>query len=145
MPGNSSCNNYTWRHLNYSGDVDLMQQLEYDAINYINSNISNHYCRNYLRAALCATLYPPCNENGDNVTVQRLCPDECNSLLNSSSCLQVTTGLANIMWRNVSVNFIINCANSVEFATSLSDVLTDTVNYSENCTSIVNNESPPGT
>ena len=128
MLSNSSCINHG-RYLNYTRDIDLLLQLEYDAMNYIDLNISNQYCRNYLKTAVCVTIYPPCNDAGGNVTVQRLCSVECNRLLNDPQCLQVTTAVANIIWKNVSISVTINCTDSLDFATSFLEVLPDTVIY----------------
>ena len=83
VPSNSSCTNYE-TYFKYTEDVDLLE-LEVKAMNYLKENVSNQYCRNYLTAAICVTVYPPCNVS-NNASVQRLCPGECDSLLNSSTC-----------------------------------------------------------
>ena len=82
-------------------------------MNFIEANVTNQYCRNYIKAALCVTLYPPCN-NG----VQKLCFEECDGLLNSGECSSDTRYLTEYM-NNLSEyfeNFTINCSNSLSFS-----------------------------
>jgi len=75
----SSCTKYD-TYLNYTNDIDLIQ-LEISAMNYIDTRVTNQYCRNYLKTALCVTIYPPCDGG-----IQTLCSEECDSLLNSGTC-----------------------------------------------------------
>ena len=109
---NSTCISHD-TYLNYSDNVDYLLQLEYEAIKYIKANVSNRYCRNYLKAALCVTIYPPC-DNG----AQKLCSEECNNLLNSGTCSSDTTNLIEYINRlsSHSENFIIDCSNSLIFS-----------------------------
>ena len=102
-------------YFKYTEDVDLLE-LEFKAMNYIEENVTNQYCRNYLKVALCMTLYPPCT---GNTSVQRLCPGECDSLLNSSTCSSNTTNLVEYLSNQITnpfINFTINCSNSLSFA-----------------------------
>ena len=81
-------------------------------MNYIEANVTNQYCRNYLKAALCVTIYPPCNDSG----VQKLCFEECNSLLNSGTCSSDTRYLVEYVSRRVSNPFTVNCFDSLSFS-----------------------------
>ena len=90
-------------------------------MNYIEANVSNQYCRNYLKAALCVTIYPPCNDSG----VQNLCSEECDGLLNNGECSTNTRYLTehvNSMLPNSFTDFTINCSkNSTSFLNRLSN------------------------
>ena len=84
-------------------------------MNYIETNVTNQYCRNYLKAALCVTIYPPCDDGG----VQKLCSEVCDSVLNNGMCSFDTRYLVEyvtIMTSNSFINFTINCSNSVSFS-----------------------------
>ena len=81
---------------------------------YIETNVTNQYCRNYLKAAMCATIYPPCNDG-----VQKLCSMECDSLLNNGTCSSDTRHLTEFMTNiklNSVINFTINCSDSLSFS-----------------------------
>ena len=106
---NSTCISHD-TYLNYTDDVDYLVELEYEAMKYIEANVTNQYCRNYLKAALCVTVYPPC-DNG----AQKLCSEECDNLLNSGTCSSDTRYLIEYM-NMVFENFAINCSNSLMFA-----------------------------
>ena len=107
VPDNSSCTNYD-TYLNYTNDIDLMQ-LEISAMNYIDTHVTNQYCRNYLKTALCVTIYPPCDGG-----VQRLCSEECDSLLNSGTCSNDTVNLIEHLNNFTLHPFTINCSNSLQ-------------------------------
>ena len=114
-PRNSTCLNHaTYLYYGYTDDIEYLLQLEYTAVNYIEANVSNHFCRNYLKAALCVTIYPPCNDSG----VQKLCYEECDSLLNNGICSSDARYLiqhVNNMSSNAYSNFTIDCFNSLNF------------------------------
>ena len=87
-------------------------------MNYIEENVINQYCRNYLRAAICVTIYPPCNVS-NNDSVQRLCPEECNSLLYNTTCSSDTKDVINFISSEVAnpvIDFTIDCSDSLNFA-----------------------------
>jgi len=115
QPKNTTCVSHD-TYLNYTDDVEYLLQLEYEAVNYIEANVTNQYCRNYLKAALCVTIYPPCDESG----VQKLCFKECDSLLNSGACSSDTRYLTEYInsLSNHFINFTINCSNSLSFSNS---------------------------
>ena len=105
---------------NYTEDVEYLLQLEYTAMNYIEANVSNQYCKNYLKAALCVTVYPPCNGSG----VQKLCSEECDGLLNNGTCSYDTRNLTNYInnvLSNLFTNFSINCFDSMSFLNEISN------------------------
>jgi len=103
-------------YYNYTDDVEYLLQLEYKAVNYIEANVTNQYCRNYLKAALCVTIYPPCDESG----VQKLCSKVCDHLLNSGACSSDTRYLIEYVNSLSSSfeNFTINCSYSLSFSNS---------------------------
>ena len=141
IPHNSSCANNYGTYLNYTTDIDL-PQLEFKVMKYIEENVTNQYCRNYLKAAICVTIYPPCNVS-NNGTIQRLCPEECDSLLNNSSCSSDTTNVTEFMSSQIENHiFTINCSNSVSFANIF---LSTSVYYSNNCISILDRAEVPST
>ena len=113
-PRNSTCTGHNI-YLNYTDDIHYLLQLEYEAMYYIEENVTNRYCRNYLKAALCVTIYPPC-DNG----VQKLCSEECNDLLNKGACSldtkHFTEHLTNEMSNSFITSFAINCTNSLDFS-----------------------------
>ena len=82
-------------------------------MDYIEANVTNQYCRNYIKAALCVTVYPPCNGG-----VQKLCSEECDHLLNSGECSSDIKYLTEYIksLSNYFDNFTINCSNSLSFA-----------------------------
>ena len=82
-------------------------------MNYIEVNVTNIYCRNYIKAALCVTVYPPCNGG-----VQKLCSEECDRLLNSGECSSDIRYLTEYIksLSNYFDNFTINCSNSLSSA-----------------------------
>ena len=133
---NSTCISHD-TYLNYTDNVDYLLQLEYEAVNYIEANVTNQYCRNYLKAALCVTVYPPCN-NG----VQKLCSEECDNLLNSGTCLSDTTNLIKYMNKlsNYSENIAIDCSNSLILSSKL---LSTMPCQSSNCVSLLNITETP--
>ena len=142
MPSNSLCT-YAEKYINYTEDIDLLE-LEFKAMNYIEQNVTNRYCRNYLKVALCVTIYPPCNVS-NNGSVQRLCPGECDSLLNNSSCLSDTKGVTKFIsseMRDPVVNFTIDCSNSLSFANRL---LNTSICSTNSCISILENAEIPST
>jgi len=85
-------------------------------MNYIDANITNRYCRNYLKTALCVTIYPPCDDGG----IKRLCSEECDSLLNSGTCFGDTVNLIehvnNNFMSHLLINFTLNCSYSLQFS-----------------------------
>jgi len=137
MPDNSSCTNYN-AYLNYTNDIDLLQ-LEISAMNYIDTNVTNQYCRNYLKTALCVTIYPPCDGG-----VQKLCSEECDSLLNSLTCSDDTVNLIEHVNNFIShpfVNFTINCSNSLQF----SELFSNQSCPGKNCVSLTDSSGVPST
>ena len=140
MPSNSSCATQEM-YFKYTEDIDLLE-LEFKAMNYIKESVDNQYCRNYLMAALCMTIYPPCT---NNASVQRLCPGECDSLLNSSTCSSNTTNLIKYLSSQIEnplINFTINCSNSLSFANMF---LNTSTCYDSTCISILDNAKVPNT
>ena len=126
----SSCTSYS-SYLNYTTDIDLIQ-LEIIAMSYIDGNVTNQYCRNYLKTALCVTIYPPCDGG-----VQRLCSEECDSLLNSGTCSTDTVNLiehVNSFISNPLINFSINCSDSLQFSSSFKNISC----YGNDCIYITN-------
>ena len=118
-PKNSTCGRFA-TYPNYTEDVEYLLQLEYTAMNYIEANVSNQYCKNYLKAALCVTVYPPCNGSG----VQKLCSEECDGLLNNGTCSYDTRNLTNYInnvLSNLFTNFSINCFDSMSFLNEVSN------------------------
>ena len=107
-PINSTCINHDV-YLNYTNDVNYLLQLENEAISFIEGNITNRYCRNYIRAALCVTIYPPCS-NG----AQKLCTEECEVMLNNGECYSDSRHLTEYL----SYDFTINCSNSLDFSSN---------------------------
>ena len=116
---NSTCISHD-TYLNYTDDIDYLLQLEYEAMNYIEANVTNQYCRNYLKAAFCVTVYPPCNDG-----VQKLCFEECDNLLNSGTCSSDTRHLIEYInnLSNYSENLTIDCSNSIMFSSNLLNVI----------------------
>ena len=112
-PRNSTCTDHDI-YLSYNDDIQYLLQLEYEVMNYIETNVINQYCRNYLKAALCVTIYPPC-DNG----IQKLCSEECDNLLNKGACSFDTKYLneyvADVM-SNYSIELTINCSDSLGFS-----------------------------
>ena len=139
IPSNSSCTNYE-TYFQYTEDIDLLQ-LEFKAMNYIDENVTNEYCRNYLREALFVTIYPPCNVS-NNDSVQQLCPGICESLLNNSTCSSDTTNVVEFVSSQMTTNFTINCSNSFTFANTF---LNTSICYSNNRISILDNAKVPST
>ena len=89
-------------------------------MSYIDGNVTNQYCKNYLKTALCVTIYPPCDGS-----VQRLCSEECDSLLNSGTCSNDTVNLiehVNNLISHPLINFSINCYDSLQFSSSFLNV-----------------------
>ena len=140
LPSASSCT-YAERYFNYAPEnIDLLQ-LEFKATDYIAENVTNQYCRNYLKAALCVTIYPPCT----NGSVQRLCPGQCDSLLNNSSCSSDTKDFIAFISSKMSdsfVNFTIDCSNSLSFANTF---LKASICSTNSCISILENTEVPST
>jgi len=96
-------------------------------MNYIDIHVINQYCRNYLKTALCVTIYPPCDGG-----VQKLCSEECDSLLNSGICSDDTVNLiehVNNLTSNPFINFTINCSNSLQFSSLFLNISC----YADNC------------
>ena len=128
-------------YFKYTDDVDLLQ-LEFEAMEFINENVSNQHCRKYLKAALCATIYPPCNIS-NNASVYILCPRECDSLLNSSTCSSDTTSVTEFMSsliEDLEINFTISCSNSLSFANMF---LNTSTCYCDDCISILDITTVP--
>ena len=114
-------------------------QLEISAMNYIDAHVTNQYCRNYLKTALCVTIYPPCDGG-----VQRLCFEECNSLLNNGTCSNDTVNLIEHVNNFIShplINFTINCCNSLQFSSSF----LKSPCYTVNCINITSYAEVPST
>ena len=116
MANDSICTGYRGNgsYLNYTSDLDVLF-LESDIIDYIESNITNEPCRDYLMVTVCATIYPVCT---DNDTVQQLCSEECEDILNDM-CMQEAVDVIEYIneWMGDSVvNFTLNCSNSLNFA-----------------------------
>ena len=114
-------------------------------MSYIKENVSNQFCQNYLKAAICVTVYPPCNNVSNNASVQRLCPAECDSLLNSSTCSSDTANLVEFLSNQIAdpnINFVINCSNSLSF---LNTFLNTSTCHDNNCTSILDIAEVPST
>ena len=127
-PLNSTCVNHD-TYFRYTDNVGYLLQLEYEAMNYIEANVTNQYCRNYLKVALCATIYPPCDGG-----VQKLCSEECDALLNSGMCASDTIYLIeHINKLNYFENFTMNCSNSLMF---LGKFLSTTPCKSNKCISL---------
>ena len=87
-------------------------------MNYIEETVTNQFCRNYLRAALCVTIYPLCNIS-NNGSVQRFCPEKCNSLLYNSTCSSDTKDIMTFISNEMAdlvVDFTIDCSDSLNFA-----------------------------
>ena len=130
-------------YFKYTEDVDLLW-LEYEAMEFIEENVINQYCRNYLKAAICATIYPPCNIS-NNASVHILCPGECDSLLNSSMCssdtINVTEFLSSLI-EDLEINFTISCSNSLSFANMF---LNTSACYHNDCISILDIAEAPNT
>ena len=111
-------------------------------MNYIEENVTNQYCRNYLRAALCVTIYPPCNVS-NNGSVQRLCPEECNSLLYNTTCSSDTEDIINFISSEVAdlvIDFTIDCSDSLNFASMF---LNGSFCHLDNCVSILDSVKAP--
>ena len=111
-------------------------------MNYIEENITNQFCRNYLRAALCITIYPPCNIS-NNGSVQRLCPEECNSLLYNTTCSSDTEGIINFISNEMAhpiIDFTMDCSDSLSFASTF---LNGSFCQTESCISILENTKAP--
>ena len=141
IPSSSSCTDYE-TYFHYTDDVDLLE-LEFKAMNYIEENVTNQYCRNYLKAALCVTIYPPCNVS-NNGSVQRLCPGVCDSLLNNSTCSSDIINVVEFVSSqipNPMINFTINCSNSLTFANTF---LNTSICYTD-CISILEIAKVPNT
>ena len=105
-------------------------------MNYIEANVTNQYCRNYLKAALCVTIYPPC-DNG----IQKLCSEECDFILNSGTCSFDTRYFIEYVTNVVSIHFTFNCSNSLGFSNRF---LNTTPCESSKCISLIKiAEIPP--
>ena len=131
-------------YFKYTEDVDLLW-LEFEAMEFIEENVINQYCRNYLKAAICATIYPPCNIS-NNASVHILCPGECDSLLNSSMCssdtINVTEFLSSLI-EDLGINFTISCSNSFSFANMFLN--SSSTCYHNDCISILGVTQVPNT
>ena len=139
LPSNSLCTNHG-RYFNYTEDIDLLQ-LEFNAINYIEENVTNQYCGNYLKEALCVTIYPPCK----NGSVEGLCSKECDSLLNNSTCSSDTKHLSEFIsskMLNPVINFTIDCSNTLSFADT---ILNTSICSTNSCISILESTETPST
>ena len=130
-------------YFRHAENIDLLQ-LELRAMKFIKENVSNQYCRNYLKVAVCATIYPPCNIS-NNVSVHILCPEECNSLLYGSACSSDTTNLTEFVTsliEDLEINFTISCSNSLSFADMF---LNTTTCYHDDYISILDTAEVPDT
>ena len=113
-------------------------------MNYIEENVTNQYCRNYLKAALCVTIYPPCNVS-NNGSVQKLCPESCDSLLNNSTCSSDAESLSDFISNEMVdpvINFNIDCSDSLSFANMFSNT---SICYTDSCISILDSAKVPNT
>ena len=135
----SLCTDYK-NYLKYTEGINLLQ-LKFKAMNYIEENVTNEYCRNYLRKALCVTIYPPYNVS-NNGNVQLLCPGICESLLNNSTCSSDTTNVVEFVSSQTTTNFLINCTDSLTFAKTY---LNTSVCHSNKYISILDNAKVPST
>jgi len=102
-------------HLNYTDELDLAE-LERYVFNYIEINVTET-CRDYLKVAVCVTIYPPCTDNG--TTVQQLCAENCEALLIDGICTQEATSVIDTVNDFVAdpiIDFTFNCPNSSSFA-----------------------------
>ena len=82
--------------------------------------------------AVCATIYPICTEND---TVQQLCSEQCEDVLNDM-CMQDAVDVIEYIneWMgNPAINFTINCSNSLSFAELYLD---SSVCYDDECLSV---------
>lgn len=140
-PKNSTCTNYNNTHFNYTGNTEFLLQLEYEAMNYIERNVTNQYCRNYLKAALCVTIYPPCYSDG----VQKLCSETCDMVLNSGACSTDTISLNEFVSSIVSnsdMYFSVSCSNSLSFSSRFTSTLPC---QSSKCISLIEIAETPAT
>ena len=138
-PRNSTCNSNA-TYFNYTNNVEYLLQLEHKAMEYIEANVTNQYCRNYLKAALCTTIYPPCNDGA-----QKLCSEVCDSLLNNGECSSDTRYLTEFVTNiefNSLIYFTINCSNSLSFT---SRFLSKTPCHSNKCISLTEIAETPTT
>ena len=113
-------------------------------MDYIEENVTNQYCRNYLKAALCVTIYPPCDISS-NGSIQRLCPGQCDSLLNNSSCSSDTEDVTEFISSEMGdpvINFTIDCSNSLSFANTFLNMSLCSTN---SCISILDSAEVPNT
>ena len=113
-------------------------------MNYIKENVTNQYCKNYLRAGLCVTIYPPCNVS-NNGSVQRLCPEECDSLLYNTACSSDTEDIINFISSEVAdlvLDFTIECSDSLNFANMF---LNGSFCKTDSCFSILESVEVPNT
>ena len=111
---------------------------------YIKDNVTNQFCRNYLRTALCVTIYPPCNVS-NNGSVQRLCSEECDNLLYNAACSSDTEDIINFLIREIRdpVNeFTIDCSDSLKFANMF---LNGSFCHTDSCISILDSTKAPNT
>ena len=134
-PASSNCTKYE-TYFNYTDDVENLLQLEYEAMNYIEANITIQHCRDYLKAALCVIIYPPCDGSG----VQKLCTEECENLLNSEACFSYTKELSDYATGIISSSFTFNCSNSLGNMNIFSDIAPC---ESSNCVSLLQTTETP--
>ena len=112
---------------------------------FIEEDVSNQYCRNYLKAVLCTTIYPPCNISNNASSVHILCPEQCYSLLNSSTCSSDTANVIEFvssLIEDLEINFTISCSDSLSFANMF---LNTSICYSDDCISILDIAEVPNT
>ena len=143
MPNNSSCTKYG-TYFRYTESIDLLQ-LELNAMNYIKENVTNQYCRNYLRMALCVTVYPPCKGFNDSSGVQRICSEQCDTLLKDSKCSSETEDIITFISSEMIdpvANFTINCSDLLSFAKVF---LNTSLCHTDDCFSILDNVEVPNT
>ena len=120
-----------------------LAELESYVINYLETNITNEICRDYLKVAVCITIYPPCTDNG--TIVEQLCSENCDTLFNEGTCAQETTSVVEVVndfLADPMIEFTFNCPNTSSFVeaylnTSLCQceqcfVMSSTVNNSTN-------------
>lgn len=119
-------------YLNYTSDIDLAL-LESDVFGYIEANIVSELCKDYLMVAVCATIYPMCTESD---TIQQLCSEQCNDILNEDMCMQDAADVVEYINEQIgdpTINFTLDCSNSVNFAELY---LESSVCYDDGCLSI---------
>lgn len=102
-------------YLNYTSNIDMLL-LELNITDYIESNVTNELCREYIMVVVCATIYPVCRQDG---VVQQLCSEECDTVISEDMCVEDVanvTAYVNELIGDPTIHFTINCSNTLEFA-----------------------------